>query len=187
MSQTLLLHPYLTNLLLHSKIKMKPMRSQIKTLPEKTQFKTTNTTLKTKNSQIKALTVPIRDHKMALIVINLTMIAIFTHSQNICTLMDHHHNPVLTELDPSQNKDLFNTNQLIPLNPQNTQTETLLLKYLCITKLLRQLPVLRVVGFLTFTGQNLQMTAQSTPSKLELLVLLGKGASLSVLNVHPSH
>ena len=147
MSQTLLLHLSLLNLLLHSQIKIKPVRSQIKTLHKKTQIKTTNTTLETKNSQIKALTVPIRDHKMALIVINLTMIAIFTHFKNICTLMDHHHNPVLTELDPSQNQDLFNTNQLIPLNPLNTRTETLLLKYLCITKLLRRLPVLCVGGF----------------------------------------
>ena len=100
--------------------------------------------------------------------------------------MDHHHNPGITELDPSQNKDLINTNQLIPLNPLNTRTETLLLKYLCITKLLRQLPVLRVGGFLTFTGQNLKITPQSTSSKLELLFLLGRGASLSVINVQPS-
>ena len=55
----------------------------INIINKKTQMKTTNTTLITNNSQIKALTVTIRDHKMALIVINLTMIAIFTHSRNI--------------------------------------------------------------------------------------------------------
>ena len=91
---------------------------------------------------------------IALKVITRTLTATTYHSKKIITLIDHHENPVIIELDSVRIQDLINTHHLIPLNPMITQTHTLLLKSFCITKLLMQKPLLRLAGSIVSQLQN---------------------------------